>query len=590
MKHYGLSIAEGSEVTNLTVPTGTSFPANDNVGEFFFRTDLNILYVRDNSEWVEVGGSTPTNYIVDNFVGTGSQTDFTASTSIPTDGAVLITFDGVVQHVTEYSVSGTNISFTEAVPIDVAIEALHLGSTTVDLFSGTGAQTVFTLSQPVSADTVIIVSVSGVTQHLDAYTVIGDVLTFSEAILVGTDNIQVTHLQIVASNAGGNFTVENFTSNGLLSTFTTTTDIEVDSSIMVTIDGVVQYLNDSYTISNNDIIFATAPGVSFTNNIEVKFLGAPLDIGTPSDGSVSYSKLNVAMQGAIFRKNVIINGGFDIWQRGTSFPINSGVQYTTDRWVGVTSHASAFGSVSKISDNPNGAKLQRDNGSTAEHSYVLATVIESDNMKRLAGKSVTLSLDLKIGANFSSPNILIQANTGTVADEGVSGSLSGSWTGFDQNIMAITTATTSWQTFEFTTILNSDALELTINISFDTTGTAGADDSISIRNVQLEKGSIATEFEHTQIGEELALCQRYYEVGDNGHFYYLTNNSGSQIQRQHVNYKIVKRVLGTIVFNNVSGSGTANGTDAPTRHGFQTTFAGNLADLSVYTWTADAEL
>jgi len=54
MKHYGLKIAEGSEVTNLTVPTGVTFPANESEGEMFFRTDLDILYLYDGTSWVAV--------------------------------------------------------------------------------------------------------------------------------------------------------------------------------------------------------------------------------------------------------------------------------------------------------------------------------------------------------------------------------------------------------------------------------------------------------------------------------------------------------------------------------------------------------
>jgi len=52
MKFYGADLAEGSTITNITVPSGTSFPVSDNVGELFYRTDEDKLYIRDNSTWI----------------------------------------------------------------------------------------------------------------------------------------------------------------------------------------------------------------------------------------------------------------------------------------------------------------------------------------------------------------------------------------------------------------------------------------------------------------------------------------------------------------------------------------------------------
>jgi len=57
MENFGLEVAQGSEIVNLTIPTGTAFPANDNVGELFYRTDEDTLYVRNNTEWAVYGSS-----------------------------------------------------------------------------------------------------------------------------------------------------------------------------------------------------------------------------------------------------------------------------------------------------------------------------------------------------------------------------------------------------------------------------------------------------------------------------------------------------------------------------------------------------
>lgn len=65
------------------------------------------------------------------------------------------------------------------------------GNMVVDRFSGTGAQTAFTLSVAPGSENNTWVSVSGVLQHKDTYSVSGTTLTFSSAPASGTDNIEV---------------------------------------------------------------------------------------------------------------------------------------------------------------------------------------------------------------------------------------------------------------------------------------------------------------------------------------------------------------------------------------------------------------
>lgn len=80
-----------------------------------------------------------------------------------------------------------------------------------------------------------------------------------------------------------------------------------------------------------------------------------------------------------------------------------------------------------------------------------------------------------------------------------------------------------------------------------------------LTGVQLEVGSVATPFERRQYGHELALCQRYYEVGYNIWSGYC---NGSSTYNLNTGYKVTKRALATVSFSGISNSGFPN--SAPT--------------------------
>ena len=69
----------------------------------------------------------------------------------------------------------------------------------VDTFSGTGSQTAFTMTVAPANTSSILVSVTGVLQSPDTYSVSGTTLTFSAAPPSGTSNISVRYLGIPAS-------------------------------------------------------------------------------------------------------------------------------------------------------------------------------------------------------------------------------------------------------------------------------------------------------------------------------------------------------------------------------------------------------
>ena len=197
------------------------------------------------------------------------------------------------------------------------------------------------------------------------------------------------------------------------------------------------------------------------------------------------------------RKNLIINGGFDVWQRGTSLTAAS--SYLADRWVNGTSEAQsrqAF-TVGQTEVDGNPTYYHRSGGGGSAY-YGLDHKIE--NVGTLSGKEVTLSYWMKGSSAFTNAPYRGQ-NFGSGGSSGVEAALSTS------------SITTSWVRYTHTFTFPSISGKTVGASSFSQLNVFRANIAnivVDIANVQLELGSVATDFEHRSYGEELALCQRYY--------------------------------------------------------------------------------
>ena len=208
------------------------------------------------------------------------------------------------------------------------------------------------------------------------------------------------------------------------------------------------------------------------------------------------------------RKNLIINGGFDVWQRGTSFTTSA--EYTADRWQlhlsggtsTVTQQTFTVGQT-EVPDNP--TYYLKMNTTTGDNNCGMFHRVE--DVRNGAGQNVTVSFWAK-GANPAGGTFDFMSSQRFGA-------------GGSSNVEITTplTVTSSWAKYTHTFSLASisgktmgtgSSLVLIIRQSAGDTSTTAW--NLNIANVQLELGSVATDFEHRSYGEELALCQRYYEV------------------------------------------------------------------------------
>ena len=161
-------------------------------------------------------GAAPTYGVFDRQVlaGDGTTTSFNLDhMAVPT--SLLVVLDGIVQEPEHsYSTSNTTgqpkIVFSEAPDNNGRVSIVYLGneiltatsatsSTFIDEFNGDGSDTTFTLTRTPAANSAnnFAVFVDNVYQRYGssyAYTVVGDVLTFTSAPPSGTNNIQCIQL------------------------------------------------------------------------------------------------------------------------------------------------------------------------------------------------------------------------------------------------------------------------------------------------------------------------------------------------------------------------------------------------------------
>jgi len=295
-------------------------------------------------------------------------------------------------------------------------------------------------------------------------------------------------------------------------------------------------------------------------------------------------------------RNRIINGGFDIWQRGTSQ--TSDGYGSDDRWlnsnVGSTKTASRQTFTLGQTDVPGNPK------------YWARTVVTSvagannychkrqavEGVTTLAGQVVTLSFWAKADA---AKNIAVEFKQAF----GTGGTPSA-----DVNAASVTTVglTASWVRYTVTATLpsitgktlgtnNDDSLQIVFwfdaGSSFNSrTNSLGQQSgTFDVANVQLEVGSFATPFELRPIGMELPLCQRYYwQTNINGRnncnfFVPFLNNASTQVNRGRLPYPVQMRAIPAFTYTLVYGDGAYASSTLTANNGYQNPIRTESIDL-----------
>ncbi|MEC9247312.1 MAG: hypothetical protein VYB05_21340 [Pseudomonadota bacterium] len=342
------------------------------------------------------------------------------------------------------------------------------------------------------------------------------------------------------------------------------TKTEIDTKVAADIDaainalvngspGALDTLQELATAMGNDPNFATTVTNSLAGKLSkalnladiVDQAAARSNLGLGSAATESTSSFASALQGINAdnalpaanagilsgHRNKIINGNFDIWQRGFSLGVGTGARYLADRWAN-------FSAGSLMSANrqmlalgtpplPEGVlfykRIEVVSNAGANNHAILAQSIE--DVRTLAGKRATLTFYARSDAPEMAVDFVQAFGTGGSPSGPVSGigatkiSLSPSWAKYSVVVDFPSIAGKVMGT-NFDSFLKLH-LWLDAGSAFDarTDGLGHQSGTFDIACVSLVEGDATAELDPSSprhIQQELALCQRYCVNGNSG--------------------------------------------------------------------------
>jgi hypothetical protein len=272
------------------------------------------------------------------------------------------------------------------------------------------------------------------------------------------------------------------------------------------------------------------------------------------------------------RKNLIINGNFDIWQRNTSQTISgygSADRYNCFHQGSTKTHSRQSFTLGQTGVPNNPTYYSRTvvaSVSNAANYVAMQQIIE--DVYWTSGETITYSFWARADSVKNISISLIQyfgsGGSASVNADAKKFTLSTSWQKF--------TRTWTMESIAGKTVVPGHGLAVVIwfdagsnyNAQTDTLGQQSG--TFDISQFQLEKGSVATEFEYRPLAEELVLCQRYYEKSYpqetspgavnflTGAYYNVGYSTTSGRKAMSIPYKVTKRISPTLTTYDYAGN------------------------------------
>lgn len=241
-------------------------------------------------------------------------------------------------------------------------------------------------------------------------------------------------------------------------------------------------------------------------------------------------------------KNVLINGDFQVWQRGTRFRNPGNLIHTVDRWnvawdgeengaFQISREAFPLGQTEVPGEPRYFARWEQLEHGRGNNIRDFSQQIES--VRTLAGQTVTISCYLRTSKKVPPAHVGIGRPPAVTPRECVhliTEQFFGGPANRPKGVSLFRTSdpcivTRVWQRFTFTTTLHGiadteigstgdDSLNVIISMRKNDAhniDSANGLASLDIADVQIELGTEATAFERRSLGHQLADCERYFQ-------------------------------------------------------------------------------
>ena len=281
-------------------------------------------------------------------------------------------------------------------------------------------------------------------------------------------------------------------------------------------------------------------------------------------------------------RNLIINGGMDIAQRGTSFSVSDNI-YTLDRFLTEFSGFGAF-TLTQSTDSPDGfghsLKLDCTTADASPASgdvFQLFHKIEGQNLQYLkkgtsSAESTTVSFFVKSNKTGNMQVNLRDAPNNRIIGGVYTINTANTWekktiTFAGDTSGAIDNDNTEGLSLEFPIGSGSDNSSGSVPTTWQTKDNADRNagstinlaDSTSnewyVTGIQLEAGSVASDFEFLPVDVNLKRCERYCQLIVSGDSRVITNGAVYSTSQAYGAYMFRQRMRASPSFTQTTGSG-----------------------------------